>query len=306
MTAEYECEWQDYGGYIVGSHEPYAEDDYYKRNSGYWSMMVDWELAYGGNQFVNNRDEEKKGQAGKKYHVKFCNVKGQTAYLDVDGERYYSIPNNQNDISLTNVYLFANQFVVSRNGVPTRAKVYYVKIWDKNGTLVRYYVPYINENNQVGMIDKVENKFYGNDGVGEFLTSEKILSASDMNAENNDQMFLANWKHNSFLEYIEGTGTQYIDTGEHAGENGMTAEYEATWTTSSGGCIVGSHNVSYPYGRNSGFWFGTQIGWQLGYGEECPCVSGGAVGVRYHVKYSTLYSDAWLEVDGTRLISSSN
>lgn len=46
-------------------------------------------------------------------------------------------------------------------------KVYYLKIYDGT-TLVRDYVPYIAENGECGMYDRVEGKFYGNDGNGAF------------------------------------------------------------------------------------------------------------------------------------------
>ena len=302
MTAEYECVWTDWGGYIVGSHDPVAVANNYGRNCGYWSIRTEWEFGYGGAGMVNYT---KKGSAGTRYHVKFCNVKGRDSYLEVNGERLYTITNNQNDVSLTNVYLLANEYAFLANQIPTRAKIYYVKIWDCHDNLVRDFVPYIDENSQVGMLDRVENKFYGNDGEGMFLTDEDILSSSNINTEIGDQKYFANWKHYDFLEYIEGTGTQYIDTNIHPPSTGMIFEYESIWTNNKGGYIVGSHNIEQPYGRNGGYWYGIRNGWELGYGETYPLVIGGSSGVKYKVKFSTLYDDAWLEVDGTRLISSS-
>ena len=52
-----------------------------------------------------------------------------------------------------------------------RAKIYSCKIYD-DGTLVRDYVPCINSKGEAGLWDKVENKFYGNVGTGEFITAE--------------------------------------------------------------------------------------------------------------------------------------
>jgi hypothetical protein len=44
---------------------------------------------------------------------------------------------------------------------PTGFKLYSCQIYD-NGTLIRDYVPCLNEVGVVGLYDKVENKFYGN------------------------------------------------------------------------------------------------------------------------------------------------
>lgn len=45
------------------------------------------------------------------------------------------------------------------------------QIYD-NGILVRDFIPCINPDGEAGMWDKVENKFYGNAGSGEFIASE--------------------------------------------------------------------------------------------------------------------------------------
>ena len=48
-------------------------------------------------------------------------------------------------------------------------RFYSCKLYD-NGTLIRDLVPCINSDGAVGMWDKVNNKFYGNAGTGEFIT----------------------------------------------------------------------------------------------------------------------------------------
>lgn len=69
-----------------------------------------------------------------------------------------------------------------------KGKVYSVKIY-KNGTLVRDYISvYRKSDKEIGLYDKVEGKFYENAGSGEFIGYQRI-------------------------EYIEATGTQYINTG---------------------------------------------------------------------------------------------
>ena len=53
------------------------------------------------------------------------------------------------------------------------------------------------------------------------------------------------------VEYIESTGTQYIDTGFMA-TGGMKVTYKACWTDR-GGYMVGSHNAGSPFARNGGY-----------------------------------------------------
>lgn len=56
-------------------------------------------------------------------------------------------------------------------------KVYYLKIHDGD-TLIRDYVPFINESGECGLYDFVTKKFYGNDGVGAF-DAEQIRAIED-------------------------------------------------------------------------------------------------------------------------------
>ena len=51
------------------------------------------------------------------------------------------------------------------------AKFYSCQIYD-GGTLIRDFVPCINADGEIGMWDKVEDKFYGNAGSGDFVISK--------------------------------------------------------------------------------------------------------------------------------------
>ena len=51
---------------------------------------------------------------------------------------------------------------------PSYANLYYAKIYDKD-TLVRDFVPVIDSSGIPCLYDKVEDKFYYNEGSGEFL-----------------------------------------------------------------------------------------------------------------------------------------
>lgn len=82
---------------------------------------------------------------------------------------------------------------------PTKAKVFSCQLYD-NGTLVRNYIPCKNDAGEVGLWDDVNSEFYGNAGTGTFATGPVVpqeMAESDIVE----------------LEYIESTGTQYVDTG---------------------------------------------------------------------------------------------
>lgn len=69
-------------------------------------------------------------------------------------------------------------------------KVYYAKLWD-NGVLVRDFIPCIDPLGVACMYDLVGKKPYYNQGTGTFTAGRKVIP----------------------VEYLESTGTQYIDTG---------------------------------------------------------------------------------------------
>jgi len=87
-------------------------------------------------------------------------------------------------------------------------KLYSCQIYD-NGTLVRDFVPCLNVSGKSGLYDKVNGVFYGNAGTGEFMysVSRKLPDGYTQ------------------LEYIESSGTQYIDTGI-IGKAGVTMELD--------------------------------------------------------------------------------
>lgn len=106
------------------------------------------------------------------------------------------------------------------------------------------------------------------------------------------------------VEYIESSGTQYIDTG-YSASGGFIGEAEFEYTSVVSNYIVGAHNLSSPYGRNG---VGDASGkWQLGTGDTYPSASTSpAVNVRYSLKFSTVKGNSYLEVNGSRVISTSD
>lgn len=75
--------------------------------------------------------------------------------------------------------------------------LYLAKIYD-NGELIRDCIPCIDPSGTVGIYDAVDEKFYGNAGTGVFLAGPPRATLPEGYTQ---------------LEYIQSSGTQYIDTG---------------------------------------------------------------------------------------------
>lgn len=87
-------------------------------------------------------------------------------------------------------------FAVNNNGTINKGSVsiYSCQIFD-NGTLVRRYIPVIQDSDgAVGLYDLVQHEFVGNAGTGAFTAGPAL------------------YEQYQKLEYIESTGTQYVDT----------------------------------------------------------------------------------------------
>jgi len=139
------------------------------------------------------------------------------------GEQYMVINGTKSSVgtisstftSSLNMYLFG----INNNGLsnPAYMKLYSCKIWDNN-TLVRDYIPCIDENNVPFMFDLVNCKIYENAGTGEFKVGANVEKSGNKKfLRKKLDLFLATLKkkrkYYCEVEYLEGTGTQYIDTG---------------------------------------------------------------------------------------------
>ncbi len=128
-----------------------------------------------------------------------------------------------------------------------------------DGVLVRDFIPCKNAEGEVGMYDTVESKFYGNEGTGEFIAGSQVMkSIKALRLWYKTVSLPVGYR---LLDYIETTGTQYINTGftpnqdtriiceaMYKGGNGI---YGARYS-------VSSRNFSMRVINNA---------WQLGYGD---------------------------------------
>lgn len=96
---------------------------------------------------------------------------GDDYYLKING--ITTIKGNKTFIwNNDNAYLFAG----NHNNSPitaTRAKLYYFKIW-QDDILVRDFIPVLDKDGTPCMFDKVEGKFYYNQGTGQFIAGPVI------------------------------------------------------------------------------------------------------------------------------------
>lgn len=72
--------------------------------------------------------------------------------------------------STYNLWLFANNNAGTTQ-LSSAMKLYACQIYD-NGTLVRDFIPCVNESGAVGLYDVITRAFYGNAGTGVFIGSE--------------------------------------------------------------------------------------------------------------------------------------
>lgn len=107
------------------------------------------------------------------------------------------------------------------------------------------------------------------------------------------------------IEYIESTGTQYLNSG-YSAPDGFVAEIVFEYTGSLDGCIIGAQDSAEPYGRN---YVSTQGGgqWVLGAGDaDLSTGVYASLNTKHTIRASTVKGDAYLEVDGTRLGASAD
>lgn len=91
--------------------------------------------------------------------------------------------------------------------------IYFCKLWNPDdGTLVRDYIPAIDENNTPFMFDKVTHTVYLNAGTGTFSYGSPVYTTKTRlikDGYTKDRLPIG-FKR---VEYLQSNGTQYIDTG---------------------------------------------------------------------------------------------
>ncbi len=125
---------------------------------------------------------------------------GERTFFKIDKDKLYvddyevAIPYSVGTVVIKDNPLLARiQATTSSSSIfPIMAKLYSFKKY--NDTKSQHLLPFLHQDGRIGMWDTVGNKFYPNMGTGEFIAGPVV-----------DDEF---WE----LEYIESTGTQYINT----------------------------------------------------------------------------------------------
>ena len=108
------------------------------------------------------------------------------------------------------------------------------------------------------------------------------------------------------LNYIESTGTQYIDTG-FSSTDGFKWELSLMYTDSSARYIIGSHNEIEPYGRNGIRYEWSDGYWQLGLGDSYPNYRMSmSLNTVYSIFGSTVKGNAYFGINGSKVIQSTD
>jgi prepilin-type N-terminal cleavage/methylation domain-containing protein len=167
----------------------------------------------------------------------------------------------------------------------SKIKLYELKI--SIGTNIIYsFIPCLRKNdNKPGLYDTVNNQFYTNSGTGEFIY--KLPNESPY-----DRLYTK-------LEYIQSTGTQYIDTGYYWQHENIEIDFDGTViTNSSNQSLFGNEEYKESSGllRNfSGVAHGSNgnYGIYIGDGNKGTILT--TIGTRFNLKIKTT-SDKNLKV----------
>lgn len=192
------------------------------------------------------------GYGGSNYNISGQTVNLSTPYTyyissgsqwikDKDGNTIHqSTTGNLSRYSSTPIYLFACYSSSSNNIASQMMRLYYCKIWDGD-TLVRDFIPVIDENNVVCLYDKVSQAYFYNQGEDSFIPSETITYKT--------------------FAYVGTNAEGYIDTGFKPDNNTrVRTEFEfLTTPTSTWEFLFGSrdnyHVAEFTCAYNSSSWF---------------------------------------------------
>lgn len=108
------------------------------------------------------------------------------------------------------------------------AKLYSCKVYD-NETLIRDFIPAIDQDNVACLYEQVEGKFYYNNGTGSFAVGSATGSSVSVGnkARKITKAYVGIPTSYTPVEYIKSSGTQYIDTGfKHNQNTRIVAKFE--------------------------------------------------------------------------------
>lgn len=247
------------------------------------------------NEFGFNFEEGSSAANGFRYGGVSAGVGGVPLgafYLDHNGTTYTF--NNtkgtmaaQQFTSSYSMYLFRFNAAGNASSGYFTGRIYFCRIYD-NGTLVRDFVPCINPDGAVGLYDLVTAAFFGNSGTGSFV-------AGAIPGE------LLPYGYTQ-VEYIQSSGTQYIDTGLAPS---FPMKVEMTVETTTGSSTVDKMVLASTDGTNGTvpvYWYnGT---WYAEIGKTGGQSASGTLkdNTKYNVVFTATSSKHSLVVNGATLV----
>lgn len=174
-----------------------------------------------------------------------------------------SVTFTSNDLSVTqsiqnetwsldsNIHVFTQNQTSQTEERKAKIKLYDFKIY-KNGTIVREYIPVLDKNQTPCLYDKVSNTYFYNMGEDDFGYS----------------------MHDNIYNYIESSGTQYIDLGMVANEYTqveMVMSLNSAYTETQS--IFGAR-AAYGSRAFNMFWFNSLLRWDYNTNMNYPTNSG--------------------------------
>jgi len=210
----------------------YTNASPYYRNFFDYTSAKNWLVGYGGGSYQYFGSNV----INTVYNFDICNVHGKE-HLEVNGTGYaFSPTGNTGNFTELEIPIFALNVSGTISNI-AKMKLYCLKVYNENGVLVRDYLPCLDRNNVPCLFDLVEQKAYYNAGSGNFSYGHTITP----------------------VEYLESSGTQYIDTGLKGNLNTKAEilyRYPSASSVSGSGRVMGSRTNS----MTNGFAIGTYSG----------------------------------------------
>lgn len=137
--------------------------------------------------------------------------------LSINGTSVYAVGSTTTFTSTKTMYLFWGNGTSRLNSI---SRIYDFKIYE-NGNIVMNLIPALDSNGVPCMYDTVSKQTFYNRGTGEFSYRVKLPDGYTL------------------CEYLESTGTQYIDTGYYAtNTSGINIDYAYTKSGNAGLCGI--------------------------------------------------------------------
>lgn len=184
-------------------------------------------------------------------------------------------------------------------------RLYYFKIW-KNDTLVRDFIPMVDNRGEGCLWDNVEQRAYYNLGTGSF----GIGSATG------GQSISGNFVRRvpkSYIgkKYIQSTGTEYIDTGISGAVKAEVTFGFVSMVSDACNSILWAENNGAPYGCNGArFYYGGTAQYQtieLGAGDNVTSTQlTPDIDRAYTIEIDTTPANAYLKLDGVSKLTASS